>query len=175
MSDEDINRITVTIANANLQLESYYLYGSLFSDLKAPDSLQWNLFHETGEVQIVWTHDSDLCYKDYANKMTKDEFYETFGTKVLAYNYYTADDFIRIMQELRDSINSDMLTADFNTLIYEMECAKEDHDVGHIYNIYYILHDMDYFLLRYGPEDVGKYTIDDTTVTQYYGVLKIYD
>lgn len=97
MSDEDINRITVTIANANLQLESYYLYGSLFSDLKSSDSLQWNLFHETGEVQIGWTHDSDLCYKDYANKMTKDEFYETFGTKVLAYNYYTADDFIRIM------------------------------------------------------------------------------
>jgi len=33
---------------------------------------------------------------------------------------------------------------------------------------------MDYFLLRYGPEDVGKYTEDSSTVNKYYGVLNVY-
>ena len=33
---------------------------------------------------------------------------------------------------------------------------------------------MDYFLLRYGIEDVGKYTRDDSVVSKYYGVLSVY-
>ena len=41
-------------------------------------------------------------------------------------------------------------------------------------NIYKALHDMDYFLLRYGIEDVGKYTRDDSVVSKYYGVLSVY-
>ncbi len=47
----------------------------------------------------------------------------------------------------------------------EMEYANQ---------IYKILHDMDYFLLRYGMEDVGAYTQDIGTVCEYYGVLTIY-
>lgn len=35
-------------------------------------------------------------------------------------------------------------------------------------------HDMDYFLLRYGLEDVGAYTQDKGTVAEYYGVLAVY-
>ena len=41
-------------------------------------------------------------------------------------------------------------------------------------DIYKILHDMDYFLLRYGIEDVGKYTQDGGVVAKYYGVLTVY-
>lgn len=33
---------------------------------------------------------------------------------------------------------------------------------------------MDYFLLRYGIEDVGKYTQDGGVVAKYYGVLTVY-
>ena len=175
MSDEAIDRMIVTIALANQQLEAEYLYSNFFTRLKDPDDMYWKLFHKTGEIQIGWAIDADLTYKDYSDEMTEEEFYETYGAEVVTYNDYTADDFIRIMQELRDSTASDVLTADFNTLIQEMELAKEDHNVEHILTIYYILHDMDYFLLRYGPEDVGKYTIDDGTVTKYYGVLKAYE
>ena len=38
-----------------------------------------------------------------------------------------------------------------------------------------ILHDLDYFLLRYGIEDVGKYTKDGSVVAKYYGVLMVYE
>ena len=41
--------------------------------------------------------------------------------------------------------------------------------------IYKILHDLDYFLLRYGIEDVGKYTKDGSVVAKYYGVLMVYE
>ena len=53
--------------------------------------------------------------------------------------------------------------------------AKETHDVNYMIELYRILHDMDYFLFRYGPEDVGKYTKDDSTVSRFYGILQIYN
>ena len=40
--------------------------------------------------------------------------------------------------------------------------------------IYKKLHDLDYFLLRYGPKDVAKYVEDDSTVSKYYGTLPFY-
>ncbi|MBQ9990610.1 MAG: hypothetical protein IJP31_06685 [Lachnospiraceae bacterium] len=175
MSDEAVNRMISIVAKANLELEHEYLYGDFFSNLEDPGNLTWNLFHETGLVQTGWAVDGDLDYRDYSDQMTEEEFYKVYGMPVTAYNDYTADDFIRIMKELRDSTGSDMLVADFDTMIREMELAREDYNVRHIFNIYYLLHDMDYFLLRYGPEDVGKYTWDDSTVTAYYGVLKVYE
>ena len=54
------------------------------------------------------------------------------------------------------------------------QMAKNTHDVAYAEAIYKILHDMDYFLLRYGPEDVAGYTMDDSTVCKYYGVLHVY-
>ena len=41
-------------------------------------------------------------------------------------------------------------------------------------DIYKKLHDLDYFLLRYGPKDVAKYVEDDSTVSKYYGTLPFY-
>ena len=46
--------------------------------------------------------------------------------------------------------------------------------IEHANNIYKILHDMDYFLLRYGIDDVGNYTTDNSLVGTYYGTLSIY-
>ncbi len=51
---------------------------------------------------------------------------------------------------------------------------EKGNDAEYVKQIYRILHDMDYFLLRYGPEDVGKYTKNDSTVRNYYGVLMVY-
>ena len=44
----------------------------------------------------------------------------------------------------------------------------------HANNAYKALHDLDYFLLRYGPADVGPYVTDDSTVSTYYGTLSVY-
>lgn len=52
--------------------------------------------------------------------------------------------------------------------------ASVTHEMEYANQIYKILHDMDYFLLRYGIEDVGKYTQDAGIVSKYYGVLATY-
>ena len=56
-----------------------------------------------------------------------------------------------------------------------MQLAVKTHDVNYLYQIYYMLHDMDYFLFRYGPESMGLYVSDMSTVEKYYGVLRVYE
>lgn len=48
------------------------------------------------------------------------------------------------------------------------------HRMEIVNDIYKKLHDLDYFLLRYGPKDVAKYVEDDSTVSKYYGTLPFY-
>ena len=59
-------------------------------------------------------------------------------------------------------------------IIDQTALAAGTHEMEYANNIYKLLHDMDYYLLRYGPEDVGKYTQDGSVVVKYYGVLNIY-
>ena len=56
----------------------------------------------------------------------------------------------------------------------QTEQAKETHRMEIVNDIYKKLHDLDYFLLRYGPKDVAKYVEDDSTVSKYYGTLPFY-
>lgn len=56
----------------------------------------------------------------------------------------------------------------------QTEQAKETHRMEIVNDIYKKLHDLDYFLLRYGPIDVAKYVKDDSTVSKYYGTLSFY-
>ena len=59
-------------------------------------------------------------------------------------------------------------------IIDETRMAAETHEMEHANNVYKLLHDMDYYLLRYGPDNVGKYVQDISTVSKYYGVLSVY-
>ena len=52
--------------------------------------------------------------------------------------------------------------------------AWATHEMQYANELYKVLHDLDYFLLRYGIEDVGQYTADAGTVGTYYGVLAVY-
>lgn len=96
------------------------------------------------------------------------------------WNYYSLsegaykDVFRNKVLRWKNLLKTDLLDADFDALIQYMDLAAETHDVHYLYQVYYILHDLDYFLLRYGPVDVGIYTTDDSTVEKYYGVLQVY-
>ena len=73
--------------------------------------------------------------------------------------------------------NNGRTTATWN--INSIECSiKGDISLDEmkeiINDIYKKLHDLDYFLLRYGPKDVAKYVEDDSTVSKYYGTLPFY-
>lgn len=177
MSKEEIDRLTENIKVANLKMENAYMYDNIFGKLEDKNHLYWNYFDKKGDIQIGWEYDGtystikEICEKE---SLTIDEFYEKYGTPLIVYNRFDANNFIELLDDMKSSIQNEDLQNDIQYIIDETRLAQETHNVEHANNIYKALHDMDYFLLRYGIEDVGKYTRDDSIVSKYYGVLSIY-
>lgn len=177
MSDEEIERLTENIKVANLRLESAYMNDNIFDKLSDKDSLYWNYFEQKGDIQIGWSYDgsySDMKAIMEEEAISQKEFYEKYGEPVMEYNRFDAANFIALIQDMQKSVHNDMLITDLQQLIDLTNLAKETHEMEYANRIYKILHDMDYFLLRYGIEDVGKYTKDGSMAATYYGVLAVY-
>ena len=149
MSEEEISRLTENIKIANLRMERAYLYENIFAELEDPESLYWNYFDYKGEIQISET------------KTVNNRFH--------------AENFINLLEEMKATVQNEALRNDLQQIIDQTALAAETHKMEYANNIYRLLHDMDYFLLRYGPEDVGKYTKDKSIVSKYCGVLSVYD
>lgn len=177
MTTEQIERLTENIKVANIRMEQAYLYDNIFGKLEDENSLYWNYFDQKGDIQIDWTYDGDYAERKEIQErenLTADEFYETYGTPVVVYNRFDADNFIALIEEMQESVQSEDLRVDLQNLIEETALAKDTHDMEHANNIYKILHDMDYYLLRYGLEDVGIYVKDTSILAKYYDVLTVY-
>lgn len=152
MSEEEIERLTENIKVANLRMESAYLYDDIFGKLSDENSLYWNYFDEKGDIQIGWADDEP----------------------VMVYNRFDATNFVTLIEDMQKSVHNEMLVADLQQLIDLTNLAAETHEMEYANEIYKILHDLDYFLLRYGIENVGVYTQDRSVVSKYYGVLQVY-
>lgn len=176
MTDDQINSLTEFVKRANLWLEYGYLSDRFFDRLSDPDSLEWNYFHQTGEIQTGWAYSTSIDKEAVceAEGLTENEFYEKYAAGVVANNAYNADGFVSKLNSLRENVSDEALIADLQYIMDESLLAKDTHDATHVYNLYRTLHDMDYFLLRYGPEDVGPYVRDASTVSKYYGTLSMY-
>ncbi len=177
MSEEEIDRLTENIKVANLQMEEAWMQDDLFGKLEDEDHLYWNYFDEKGDIQIGWEYSgsySDVQKVCEEENLTREAFYEKYGTPVMVYNRFDAQNFMDLMSEMKESVNNEALQNDLQYIIDETRAAQENHEVEHVNNIYKTLHDMDYYLLRYGIEDVGKYTQDASTVATYYGALSVY-
>ena len=153
MEYKEIKRLTENIKVANLTMEEAYLYDDLFGKLEDKEHLYWNYFDEKEEIQIGAQED---------------------GTPIMDYNRFDAANFIDLMSEMKELVHHEGLQNDLQYIIDETRLAKETHEVEHANNIYKVLHDMDYFLLRYGLEDVGQYVKDKAVLAKYYGVLNVY-
>lgn len=157
MSDSEIIRLTDFIKAANLSFENAWFNNDIFGQLSDPENVYWTYFDRTGEIQIGWAESSD-------GKISA----------VIDYNDYDAAFFISTISELKESVVSGMLDDDMDKLIDLCSKAQKTHDVKYVVDMYHTLHDMDYFLLRYGPADVGEYVKDDSTISKYYGSLSIW-
>ena len=176
MSQQQIENLTEVVKTANLWLEHKYMNGDFFEQLSDPNNLYWNYFHQTGEIQIGWAVDGGLdmdavCERE---KLSIEEFYAKYGTPVVTTNLYDADGFIGLLSEINSFIQNGNLKSELQYLMDQTEQAKETHRMEIVNDIYKKLHDLDYFLLRYGPKDVAKYVEDDSTVSKYYGTLPFY-
>lgn len=178
MSEEEIDRLTENIKVANQCMESAYLYDNLFDKLSDEDSLYWNYFDQKGDIQIGWAYDgsfSDMKIVMESEDLSQDEFYEKYGEPVMVYNRFDATNFIELIQDMQKSVHNELLIADLQQLIDLTSLAAETHEMEYANEIYKILHDLDYFLLRYGITDVGQYVQDRSVISKYYGVLNVYD
>ena len=174
MEEEDIDRLKEAIKVENLALEHSFLWNNLEEKLSDPESLMWNLIDTTGYIQIGWGYDPKVYREKKTDEMTMDGFLEKYGDPVMTDNDKDADAFCRQMEELKSTITNEALRKDFDHLISNMRLARETHDVTYIRNVHEILHDMDYYLLRYGPTEMGSYVSDLSLVSTYYGVLEVY-
>ncbi len=177
MSAEEIERLTENIKVANLRMESAYLYEHIFDKLSDHESLYWNYFTQKGEIQIGWSYEGSAVERKAImadEGISKSEFYEKYGEPVMDYNRFDATNFIDLIADMQKSVHNELLIADLQQLMDLTRLAEETHEMHYVNSIYKILHDLDYYLLRYGVEDVGMYTLDDSIVSEYYGVLAVY-
>lgn len=178
MSQEEIDRLSENIKVANLQMESAYLNENIFDKLADKDNVYWQYFDQKGEIQLGWWYNGSICSMDSIMKMediSEEEFHIRFDEPGMVYNRFDAKNFMDLIEDMMSSVQDEKLLEDLGKLVDLTDLAVATHDVQYANEIYKILHDMDYFLLRYGIEDVGKYIQDAGIVATYYGVLNVYD
>lgn len=177
MKEEEIDRLTENIKVANLAMESAYLNDNLFGKLSDSDSPYWQYFDKAGDIQLGWWYQRQIVDKDIImglEGITEDEFYEREYEPGMVYNRFDAANFIELLEDMQAAVQNEMLSADLQQLIDLTYMASVTHEMEYANQIYKILHDLDYYLLRYGIEDVGTYTQDAGTVSKYYGGLTVY-
>ena len=89
-------------------------------------------------------------------------------------NEHTLDDFIAVLEELKGSVKSGLLDKDLARMEDLCAEAKETHDYLYVNELFRMLHDMEYFLLRYGITDVGPYVSDTSWLSTYFGSLSVW-
>lgn len=174
MTTEQRKSLTDLVKTSNMDLENSIFYNDLWKRLSDPKDLIWNYVDKVGEIQIGWAFEPTEVSQEESG-LTKEEYEQTYGKPVMVENEKNADSYIELIDELSLTINNEDLKADLFTIKDSLTKVKENHDVNEIVKIYKLLHDMDYFLLRYGIEDVGKDVRDQSTISKYYGVLRIYE
>lgn len=172
MPQDQRERMAEFIKAGNHILESDVLSKQLSYKFQDPDSLYWNLLDETGEVQIGWAN--SIADEVYRSTMSEEEFYAQYGTPVVTENQVDADRFIEILSEFRAQLPDTPLQADLDTLAEYTRAAQATHDIDYLRKIHRMLHDMDYYLMRYAPANYGPPSAENSTIYTYYGVLQVW-
>ena len=176
MSNKEIKRLEEIVQVNNQYGERLYIDNNHFNNMKDPDGLEWDLLTQRGDVIVGYAFTSTAPEYDPEGEMTLEEYNRIYGEKVVySDNEPRAEKLYRFLEEAEILLKNDLLADDFEAMRECMELAIQTHDVNYLYKIYYKLHDLDYFLLRYGPDDVGPYVGDDSCVKKYYGSLMVYN
>lgn len=174
MEEEDIDRLKNIIKTANQYLESLYIFQKLEARFSDSDSYYWRYLEQTGEFVCGYIYSDGKDEQGKASGLSKEEIEQQFGEPIYANNEYDAEKIVQLIDEIQGTIYDETFKQNFVNMADYVQKAKDTHDIEYILSIYYILHDMDYYLLRYGPEDVGRYVDDKSTIETYYGVLEDY-
>lgn len=100
---------------------------------------------------------------------------ESYWDEIINGKTFKPKNFLEHIKAFRECISNSRLLTDFDYLISNLTAAIENHDSDAFKQAYHIIHDMDYFLFRYGPYDIGIYVKDKSTVNTYYGTLHVFE
>lgn len=189
MTQEQIDRLTQVITSQNQWWEREYL-SNILTRLDDPEDLAWNYFDQTGDIDVGtgvgWSDETGLTGDERLalceeEGITVDEFFEKYGTEysftIADNSKYSVEDIVSMLGELRDSVQNQDLRTDLAYLANQILWARETHRMIYVSNMFKLLHDMDYYLLRYGPADqpsTDPYYGFPSVVSNYYGMLTVY-
>ena len=176
MTEEEIRQLTKLVHKGNYVGESNYLPANKFSDYQNKNSLYWNLLTNSGDVIVGYGFDSTVPPYGQVSGMTEEEYNEKYGTPVVVSdNEPIRERFYSYMGNIEKLLKTDLLDDDFNEMKRYMGLAIDTHDVKYLHEIYYKLHDLDYYLFQYGPEDVSPDVAYASSIEIFYGRLHIYE
>lgn len=174
MSENDVEYLTAVVTKINLRLEFNLMFNEYEKRLSDPNSHTWNYFDQTGEIVIGYSfREEDMKKKEELN-LTEEEFEKQYGQEVLYENVYDVDKLCEILNTIKSTIQDKNLIQDFDNAIEYAQNAKNTHDVQYFLDFYRLFHDMDYYLLRYGPEDVSPQVEDTSTIDLFYDMPTCY-
>ncbi len=185
MTEDQADWLYTVITGANAWWERQYFYYDIFAYLEDPKDPAWNYFDETGQINVQWSYTGDEYDLEDIRRIREEEglswtgFCEKYGTEdtlseFLVNNEYDADDFIGILTDIQSTVQNADLKNDLQALIDKTAQARDKHDMSAANDIFKTVHDMDYYLLRYGPEDMAEEVEDTSFVKKYFGMLSIY-
>lgn len=176
MTEEEIKEVTKLVHKGNKIGESNYLPANEFLDYQDPNNLEWKLFTDRGDVVVGYGFDSNVPKYGQVSGMTEEEYNKKYGTPVVVSdNEPLSEQFYLYIESIEKLLQTDLLDADFNELKHYMKMAVDTHDVNYLHKIYYKLHDLDYYLFQYGPEDVSPLVAYASSIEIYYGDLQVYE
>lgn len=189
MSAEETAALADYLKGYHNWLEAKLLYENWESRLSDKESIAWNYIDRSGTVQagwmLEWNVDADLKtekerreymkqrYPEYG-EIPLEELERKYGEPYYEENAYGAEAVIQRMDELTASAENKAFRRDVEALCEALRRAKDTHEADYVMQAHEIVHDMEYFLLRYSPRDVASYTADKSLSGRYYGVLEVW-
>lgn len=189
MSGEETEAFTDYLKMYHNWLEAKLLYDDWETRLYDKESAAWNFIDQSGTVEAGWTlewdPESHLKTAEEQRAYMKEKYPEygeislealsrKYGEPYYQENHYGADTVIQRVNELTVSAENEAFRRDVESLCTALQQAKDTHEADCVMQAHEIVHDMEYFLLRYSPRDVAPYTQDKSLSGRYYGALEVW-
>ena len=191
MSEEEINALADYMKGYHNWLEAKLLYDNWEARLLDKESTAWNFIDGSGTVLAGWTLEWDWDPENYPETAEEERAYmkerypeygeislealsEKYGEPYYEENRYGAETVAERVNELTASAGNEVFRRDVEALCAALQQAKDTHEADYVMQAHEIVHDMEYFLLRYSPKEVAEYTRDKSLSTRYYGVLEVW-
>lgn len=165
---EDFHNFIMEMHDNWRDLENPYSANLVLSD---PGAARWNYFHQTGEIVVGYIFNAEIWEKRETLGLTAREFEEKYGGAVYDNNEYDADAMIAKIDEFKQKVQEPLLRMDLDRLSEAIRNARDTHLQKYAVEMYQIIHDMDYYLFRYGP--YISYPFDLQERERFYGVLEV--